>query len=151
MNTSDRHRPVDIDTSLVEWIVVAVPDTGSVPALAEALAVLAESATIRILDVAAVTRSRRTHEVSILELEDLDDTARVLVDERAGRLLSENDVARASAALLPGSAGVLIVIEDRWAEALSSAAQRAGGRVIGGSRIPRSRIEAALAEPPPRQ
>ena len=148
MNTSDRRRPVDIDTSLVECIVVAVPDAGSVASLAAALAELAESATIRILDVVAVTRSRNTHEVTVLEFEDLDDTSRALVEEPAGRLLSENDVARASAALLPGSAGLLVVVEDRWAETLSAAAQGAGGRVIGGSRIPRRRIEAALAAPP---
>jgi hypothetical protein len=148
MNTpGDRHQPTDIDTSLVECIVLVVPDAGALAGLTAALEELAEMATIRILDVVAVMRSRGTGEVTVREF-DRDDSAAVLAEKPAGRLLSENDVARAAAALLPGSAGLLVVIEDRWAEALSSAAQRAGGSVIGGGRIPRTRMEAALAQPP---
>jgi hypothetical protein len=56
-------------------------------------------------------------------------------------LLSENDIALAAAALLPGSAGVIVVVEDRWTQALSSAAQRGGLMSLdesstGGARLP---------------
>jgi hypothetical protein len=140
---------VAIDTSLIECIVVAVPDTRSVASVSAALAELAENAAIRILDLVAVTRSPGSGETIVLEIEDLDGApARALVEENVGVLLSDNDIALASAALLPGSAGIIVVVEDRWAQTLSSAAQRAGGRVIGGGRIPQSRIEAAMEEPP---
>jgi len=140
---------VAIDTSLIECIVVAVPDTRSVASVSAALAELAKNAAIRILDLVAVTRSPGSGETIVLEIEDLDGApARALVEENVGVLLSDNDIALASAALLPGSAGIIVVVEDRWAQTLSSAAQRAGGRVIGGGRIPQSRIEAAMEEPP---
>ena len=148
MSAADRRRPDDIDTSLVECIVVAVPEAESVAGVAMALAELAASAAIRILDLVSVTRSRGSGEIKVAELEDLDDATRALVEDHVGALLSENDIALASSALLPGSTGILIVVEDRWAESLSSAAQRAGGRVLGGRRIPRTRMEAALVEPP---
>jgi hypothetical protein len=148
MDSPDRSDQVEIDTSLVECIVVSVPDASSVASVAAALAELVASAAIRVLDLVAVKRSRRTHEVRVLELEELDEPARALVEEHLGGLLSANDIALASAALLPGGVGVLVVVEDRWAGALSSAARRAGGRVIGGGRISESRLEAVLAEPP---
>ncbi len=148
MSAADRRRPVGIDTSLVECIVVAVPEAESVAGVSAALAELAASAAIRILDLVAVTRSRGSGEIKVTELEDLDDAARALVEDRVGDLLSENDIALASAALLPGSTGIVVVVEDRWAESLSSAARSAGGRVLGGRRIPRTNMEAALMEPP---
>jgi len=149
MNSPSRGRPVAIDTSLVECIVVAVPDTHSVASVAAAFAELAENAAIRILDLVAVTRSPGSGETIVLEIEDLDGSpAQALVEEHVGVLLSDKDIALASAALLPGSAGIIVVVEDRWARTLSSAAQRAGGRVIGGGRIPQTRIEAAMEEPP---
>ena len=149
MSSPKRGRPVAIDTSLIECIVVAVPDTRSVASVSAALAELAKNAAIRILDLVAVTRSPGSGETIVLEIEDLDGApARALVEENVGVLLSDNDIALASAALLAGSAGIIVVVEDRWAQTLSSAAQRAGGRVIGGGRIPQSRIEAAMEEPP---
>ena len=149
MNSPERGRPVAIDTSLVECIVVAVPDIRSVASVAAAFAELAENAAIRILDLVAVTRSPGSGETVVLEIEDLDGApTQVLVEEHVGVLLSDNDIALASEALLPGSAAIIVVVEDRWAQTLSSAAQRAGGRVIGGGRIPQTRIEAAIEEPP---
>src|SRR4051794_14671824 len=51
MNPARRRRGAGIDTSLVECIVVGVPDLTSVAEVATALADLAEAAAIRILDV----------------------------------------------------------------------------------------------------
>jgi hypothetical protein len=62
------------------------------------------------------------------------------------RMLSEHDIGLAALALRPGTAGMVLVTEDRWATPLSRAAQRAGGQIVGGERIPASRIETALAE-----
>jgi hypothetical protein len=41
---------------------------------------------------------------------------------------------------------VVLVIEDRWAEGLSEAIRGAGGEISAGERIPRARVEAAMAQ-----
>ena len=68
------------------------------------------------------------------------------VEGEIGGLLSEQDVQVAGLALRPGTAGLVIVTEDRWAEPLSLAARGAGGRIVGGERIPPRRVTDALAE-----
>ena len=42
-------------------------------------------------------------------------------------------------------AAIVLVVEDRWAGPLSAAARDSGGEVLAGERIPRLRVEAALA------
>jgi hypothetical protein len=61
-------------------------------------------------------------------------------------LLSENDLALASRAVRPGEVGLVVVAEDRWAKQLSTAAGRAGGRIVAGERIPVLRVEAAVED-----
>ena len=140
---------VGIDTSLVECLVVAVPEMTSFGSVAAALVELVETAAIRILDLVVVTRRRSDHEVHILELEDVESVpAAMLVTRKPGGLLSENDIALAATSLLPGAVGFVVLIEDRWASPLSSAAKGVGGLVLGGQRIPRPRIEAALVDRP---
>jgi len=139
--------PRSIDTSLVECLVVVVPEMVSLSSVAAALAELVETAAIRILDLFVVTRRRSDHEVQVLEPEASESLPDML-DTELGGLLSENDIALAATSLLPGAVGLVMLIEDRWASPLSSAAKRAGGLVLGGQRIPRARIEAALVDPP---
>jgi hypothetical protein len=62
-------------------------------------------------------------------------------------MLSDNDIALASHALRPGTTGIVLVTEDRWAAPLSAAARRVGGRIVAGERIPPSRVEQVLAYP----
>jgi hypothetical protein len=64
----------------------------------------------------------------------------------SGGMLSGHDVELAALALRPGSAGLVLVTEDRWAQPLSDAARRAGGRVLTGERIPAPRVESALSD-----
>ena len=61
-----------------------------------------------------------------------------------GGLLSTRDIETASRPLAAGSSAILLVVEDRWAHALSTAARQAGGRVVGGGRVARPLVEAAL-------
>ena len=58
-----------IDTSLVECLVVVVPEMTSLGSIAATLAELIETAAVRILDLVVVTRSRSDHEVHVLEPE----------------------------------------------------------------------------------
>ena len=147
--STERGRPIAIDTSLVECVVVVVPGTGLLVEIAAALAELVADGQIRILDLVAVVRSPSSGEISTIGPECSDGAPLcALVDEQIGKLLSEKDIDSAVAALLPGSAAILVLIEDRWANTLSSAAVRAGGRVVGGVRVPEARIEAALHASP---
>jgi Family of unknown function (DUF6325) len=136
----------DVTPDLVEYMVVVTPDAESLGALVPALAELVTDARIRILDLAVVVRDADgtvvVHEVeTVSSLAGLRD-----VDGEVGGLLSEQDVEVAGLALQPGTAGLVIVTEDRWAEPLSLAARRAGGRIVGGERIPPRRVADALAE-----
>jgi hypothetical protein len=140
--------PESIDTSLVECLVVVVPEMTSLGSVAAVLVELVETATIRILDLVVVTRRRSDHEVQILEPEASESLREMLIPRELDGLLSENDIALAATSLLPGAVGLVMLIEDRWASPLSSAAKRAGGLVLGGQRIPRARIEAALVDRP---
>jgi hypothetical protein len=132
---------------LVEYIVVAVPHLDLLAAVVPAIAGLVETGQIRILDLVAVVRDG-DGSVSVRELESVDSIAALRdVEGEVGGMLSEHDIALASLAFRPGTAGMVLVAEDRWAEPLSSAARRAGGRIIGGERIPPSRVQDAVTAP----
>ena len=147
----DRGEPLgiatdDVTPDLVEYMVVVTRDEASLAALVPALAELVAGARIRILDLAVVVRAR-DGAVAVHEVEAVESLAGLRhVEGEAGGLLSQQDVATAGLALHPGTAGLVIVTEDRWAEPLSVAAREAGGRIVGGERIPPPRVADALAE-----
>ena len=136
----------NVATDLVEYFIVAVPDVESLVGLGPALAKLVKRAAIRVLDVVVLVKDD-DGEVTLLELDVVDSMASLHeLDHHLGGMLSEHDLELASLALGPGTTGVVIVTEDRWAKPLSSAARRAGGQIIAGDRIPASRVESVLAE-----
>jgi hypothetical protein len=136
----------DVTPDLVEYMVVVTPDEASLATLVPALAELVAGARIRILDLAVVVRDP-DGSVAVHEVETVESLAGLRnVEGEVGGLLSEQDVATAGLALGPGTAGLVIVTEDRWAEPLSVAARNAGGRIVGGERIPPRRVADALAE-----
>jgi hypothetical protein len=138
--------PERVSTDLVGYVIVAVHDVDSLAVLAPALAELVQRAAIRILDVVVLVKDVDGR-VTALELDAIDSMAAIRdLDGDVGGMLSDHDLALASTALRPGSAGVILVTEDRWAEPLSVAAQRVGGQIIAGERIPPSRVESALAD-----
>jgi uncharacterized protein DUF6325 len=135
-----------ITTDLVEYFIIALPDVGSLASLGPALTDVVRRAAIRILDLVVVVKDGEGS-ITVLELDTLDAVTSILgTDVDIGGMLSEQDIVLASIALRSGSVGVILVTEDRWAEPLSAAAQRAGGQIIAGERIPASRVETALAE-----
>lgn len=147
MSDAARRRSVaDLDADLIEYLVVVVPDLGALERLAPAVAELVESSAIRILDLVCVTRSAHGGGLTVLELEDVESLAGLrAVEGEVGGLLSAHDIATASLAVAPGASAIVLLVEGRWAAHLSTAAKRAGGRIVGGERIARHRVEAALA------
>ena len=135
-----------VAADLVEYLIVEVPDLGALANLVPALVELVASAKIRILDLVALEKDA-DGAVAALELDAVDSmTALKDVDGDVGGMLSQHDIELASLALRPGTAGIVLVTEDRWAEPLSVAARQAGGQILGGERIPASRVESALTE-----
>jgi hypothetical protein len=140
------NRPDDVATDLVEYFIIEVPGPDSIVGIAPALADLVEHQAIRILDLVVIVKEA-DGSTSQLELDDLDSTATLRdLDGDIGGVLSDHDIELASLALRSGSTGMIIVTEDRWAGPLSVAAQRAGGQIIAGDRIPPSRVETVLAD-----
>jgi hypothetical protein len=131
------------DPDLVEYVVITLPDLSSSLAVAQALRGLVESSKIRILDlVAVVTDAHGGYAVTEPELVTALADLRS-VDGEVGGLLSDDDIALACRALPSGSSALILVAEDRWAQELADAARSGGGRIIGGERIPRNRLEQA--------
>ena len=134
-----------VSTDLVEYFIVIVPDLDAVEDVAAAVADLVRSTAIRILDAVVLVRG---HD-DVLVVHELDDAAS-LEPLRAFResecRLSDHDLALASLALPLGAAGLVVVVEDRWAAPLSAAARRAGGEIIAGERIPMRRVDRALRD-----
>jgi Family of unknown function (DUF6325) len=135
-----------VATDLVEYFIVSVPNVESLVGLGPALVKLVKRAAIRILDVVVLVKDA-DGAVALLELDAVDSmTALRALDNDVGGMLSDHDLELAALALRPGTTGVVIVTEDRWAKPLSTAARRAGGQIIAGDRIPASRVESILAE-----
>jgi hypothetical protein len=108
------------------------------------LAALAESGTIRVLDL-LILQKDMDGSVEALEIDDLDgvDELQALETEIA-EILAEEDVVHLAAAMEPGSVAGVLVWENTWAAPFASAARRAGGQLIATGRIPIQAIAASI-------
>ena len=135
----------DVASDLVAYLVVALPDVSALAGTAPSLVAMVESGTVGLLDLVVISRSPD----GTVEVRELGATAELAslaaVTGELGGLLTEHDIELVSLALPPGTTGLVLVTEDRWAAPLSAAAHRAGGRILAGERIPAARIEAALS------
>jgi hypothetical protein len=127
----DELGPVDI-------VVIEYP--AGAPMTGEAVPIfldLVDRGIIRVLDVLFV-RQNEDGTVSGLEATDLDAETigdlKVFEGASSG-LLGDDDAATVGEALSPGSAGVMIVYENRWAAPFAAAVRRNGGVVVANHRI----------------
>lgn len=144
---------VGFDPDVVEYVVIAIPDLSATAVVAEALEQLVTGTRIRILDL-AVVRKDKDGVLHNVELEDVAGLAPLEgVEGAVGSLMSEGDIDLACGPLPSETTALVLVVEDRWAEPLAEAARFAGGRIVGGERIPRRRLQAlgrAGIQPGPR-
>jgi hypothetical protein len=130
----------------VDYLVVEFPagEANFNGEMAAELAALAESGTIRVLDL-LVLRKDADGSVEALEIDDLDgvDELRALETEIA-EILAEEDVVHLAAAMEPGSVAGVLVWENTWAAPFASAARRSGGQLIATGRIPIQAIAASM-------
>jgi uncharacterized protein DUF6325 len=127
----DELGPIDI-------VVIEYPPDA--PMTGEAVPIfldLVDRGIIRVLDVLFV-KQNEDGTVSGFEAADLDgDTIGDLkvFEGASSGLLGEDDAATVGEALAPGSAGVMIVYENRWAAPFAAAVRRNGGAVVANHRI----------------
>jgi hypothetical protein len=130
----------------VDYLVVEFPAGKSnfTGEMAAELASLAESGTIRVLDL-LILHKADDGTVEAFEIDDLDyaDELRGL-ETGIAEILAAEDVAHLAEAMENGSTAGVLVWENSWAAPFASAARRAGGQLIATGRIPIQAIVASI-------
>jgi hypothetical protein len=131
----------------VEYLVFAFPEgNGGYDEIAPELASLVNKGVISILDMIILTKDT-SGEVAFAEFDELEGQAAFMaIDAEVGGLIGEDDIAFLGEGLDPGSAAVVLLVEDRWASSLGAALDRSGGLLLEGGRIPRDLVDAAVSE-----
>ena len=130
----------------VEYMIVAFPGNKFSGQIAPALADLVESDTIKIIDLAFVTKDAGGS-TAALELSDLDSElaqAFSAVNHEVGGLLNEEDLQAAADELEPDSSAALLVWEDVWATRFVDAMRAADGILLDHDRLPHEVVQAAI-------
>jgi len=126
----------------VEYMIVSFPGNRFTGEIAPALGKLVESNTIRIIDLAFVSKDA-DGDVSAFELSDLDDEVRrgleALGLEGSG-FLGEEDLIDAAEHLEPNSSAAMLLWEDLWAAELADALRGAGGELVALGRLPHDAV-----------
>ena len=113
--------------------------------VAPALADLQKSGTVRIVDLAFVSKDT-DGTTAVLEIEDSELAgAFAVVNDHPLDLLSDEDVTGIADGLDPGSSALAVVWEDSWASAFANAVRDSHGEVIVLERIPRPVVLSALS------
>ncbi len=132
----------------VDYLVVEFPPgvshfTGE---MAEELAKLVDSGTIRMLDLVVLTKDA-DGAIDALEIEDLEQLDELRSAEtQLADLLAAEDVVHLAAAMEPGTVAGVLVWENKWAAPFAAAARRSGGQLIANGRIPIQAIIASLED-----
>lgn len=130
----------------VEYMVVAFPGNEFKGEIAPALRDLVDAGTIRILDLAIVTKDSDGNVVA-MEVEQSDAQAFAALESMAsdrGGLITAGDLEAVGEALDDNSSAAMLVWEDLWATRLKDALQGAGGVLVEIRRVPSEAIDAAL-------
>ena len=134
------------DLGPVDYLVVEFPagQSNFTGEMANELAALADSGTIRVLDLLVLQKDDQGG-IEAFEIDDFEelDELRVLEAEIA-EILAEEDVVHLAESMENGSTAGVVVWENRWAAPFASAARRAGGQLIASGRIPIQAIIASL-------
>ena len=129
------------DPDLIEYVVVTVPFLSGLTPVANAVAELVDAGHVRLVDAVALLRPDREAAVTAIDPRNQAALGALMatITDRGVRL-TPHDVELAAATLAPGAVVLLLLVEDRWAAALATAATDAGGRLTAGERIARDRV-----------
>jgi len=131
----------------VEYMVVAFPGNKFNGEILPALAEQVEAGTIRIIDLAVVSKDADGN-VTALEVSDLDSQLgeafhKLLGDEQGG-LLNDDDIMAVAEEMEPNFSAGLLVWEDVWATKIKDAILGAGGELWDLERIPHEVVQGAV-------
>jgi Family of unknown function (DUF6325) len=131
----------------VEWVAIAFSGDEIGGEVVDALARLADSGLIHIVDL-LVVRKDSAGTVTARELDDLDGAALAALDALDGdvlALLGEDDIPVVGAELAPDTTALVVLWENLWAAGFARAVRDAGGVLIAHDRIPYDAVEVAMA------
>ena len=140
------HADATPDLDLVEYLLICAPSLAGLGSLAESVTDLVEGEMIHLIDVVVMQRAEDQVQVTTAEPADFPELVELAAYCNRRIRLSWHDVDLAAVTLDPGTSALLLLVEDRWAGLLASAARGVGGRVAGGERINRERLTAALEQ-----
>jgi uncharacterized membrane protein len=130
----------------VEFAAIAFPGNQFKGEIAPAISDLVQSGTIRIIDLAFVSKDADGNTVT-MELEDMGSdvgSAFQAMQAEVGDLLNEADLKEAAAGLEPNNSALLLVWEDVWAARLAQALRNAGGVLLSRQIVPYEAVQAAV-------
>ena len=129
----------------VDYMIVAFPGSKFRGEIAPALGKLVDSGTIRIIDVAFVSKSE-SGDILAAELTELDPDVQEGLEKlgiEVEGLFNEEDLEAAGEELEPGSSAALLVWENVWAREAAQAIRDAGGVLLDFERLPHDVVQAA--------
>lgn len=129
----------------VEYIVVAFPGSRFTGEIGPALADLVEAGTIRVIDLAFVSKDidGKTQAIELGELAADVQAVFAAAGVKVNGLLNDEDLLAAADSLEPGSSAALLVWEDVWAKEFAQAVRNADGVLIERRQIPHDVAQAA--------
>lgn len=129
----------------VDYMIVAFPGNEFKGEIVPALADLVEQRTIRIIDLAFVTKNA-DGDIGAFELSDIDPKVREGFEKlgvEVNGLFNEDDLKAAAEELDPNSSAALLVWENLWARDVAQALRDAGGVLLDFERLPHEVVQAA--------
>lgn len=114
--------------------------------VAPAIAELQQSGTVRIIDLAFLTKDAEGN-AAFVEVEDAEISAAFAgITESQLDLMSDEDLIGLANDLEPESSALVIVWENTWASRLASAIRGSGGELVSYFRIPREAVVEAILD-----
>jgi len=129
----------------VDYMIVAFPGSKFRGEIAPALGKLVDSGSIRIIDVAFVSKSE-SGDILAAELTELDPDVQEGLEKlgiEVEGLFNDEDLEAAGEELEPGSSAALLVWENVWAREAAQAIRDAGGVLLDFERLPHEVVQAA--------
>jgi uncharacterized membrane protein len=129
----------------VDYLIVAFPGNEFRGEIAPALAELVDAGTIRIIDIAFVSKDSEG-KVGAFEVTNLAEDVREALEKlgiEVGGLFNEDDLMAAGEELEPNSSAALLVWENVWARDVAQKLRDAGGVLLDFERLPHEVVQAA--------
>jgi hypothetical protein len=130
----------------VDYVVVEFPAGASnfTGEMAAELRKLADSGTIRVIDIVIVTKDENGA-IDVAEFDDIGELGELqAMEAELAELLAADDIVHLAAAMEPNSTAGVLIWENLWAAPFASAARRSGGQLIANGRIPIQAIIASI-------